>query len=120
MIVFKFVELAVVTEDTLEETVNTWVSRGWELEDIRFVITEHSKRPSMAFVSFVREAPPVTDDTTTEREAVTLNDLPVGRAAAVPDEAPPPRRKPRTDAPPVELPPDESPLLDLADPPRRS
>ena len=58
------------------------------------------------------------DDTTSEREAVTLNDLPAGRLA-VPDEAPPPRRKPRTDAPPVELPPDESPLLDLADPPRR-
>jgi hypothetical protein len=118
MIVFKFVELAVVTEDTLEEAVNTWVARGWELEDIRFVITEHSKRPSMAFISFVRDAA-AADETTTEREAVTLNDLPAGRVAA-PDEAPPPRRKPRTDAPPVELPPDESPLLDLADPPRRT
>ena len=52
---YKFVEVSPVTEDGLETCVNDWVAQGWELEGIRFVVTEHSKRPSMAFVSFVRE-----------------------------------------------------------------
>jgi hypothetical protein len=54
---FKFCELSVVTDQTLEECVNEWVGQGWELEGIRFVMTDHSKRPAMAFVSFTREAP---------------------------------------------------------------
>jgi len=52
---YKFVELSIVTDETLEETVNEWVARGWNLEGIRFVTTDHSKRPAMAFVSFTRE-----------------------------------------------------------------
>ena len=52
---YKFVEVAPVTDETLEETVNEWTGTGWTLEGIRFVTTEHSKRPSMAFVSFCRE-----------------------------------------------------------------
>ena len=58
MTVYKFVELPVVTEDTLEETVNAWVGKGWSLDAIRFVATEHSRRPAMAFISFVREEAP--------------------------------------------------------------
>lgn len=55
---YKFVEVAPVTDETLEECINDWVARGqgWALEGIRFVTTEHSKRPAMAFVSFTREA----------------------------------------------------------------
>lgn len=52
--VYKFVELSVVTDETLEECVNAWVGKGWQLDAIRFVMTEHSKRPAMAFVSFLR------------------------------------------------------------------
>ena len=52
---YKFVELTPVTDETLEECVNDWVAKDWHLEGIRFVMTEHSKRPAMAFVSFVRE-----------------------------------------------------------------
>lgn len=52
---FKFVELSIVTDEMLEQTVNEWVGQGWHLEGIRFVTTEHSKRPAMAFVSFTRE-----------------------------------------------------------------
>lgn len=52
---YKFVELSTVTDETLEATVNEWVAEGWELDDIRFVVTEHSRRPAMAFVSFVRK-----------------------------------------------------------------
>ncbi|HEU4734408.1 MAG TPA: hypothetical protein VFT22_41240 [Kofleriaceae bacterium] len=54
---YKFVELSVVTEKTIEDSVNEWVGQGWQLEGIRFVTTEHSKRPAMAFVSFIRHSP---------------------------------------------------------------
>ena len=53
---YKFVELSTVTDETLEHAVNHWVGQGWELDGIRFVITEHSRRPAMAFVSFTCEA----------------------------------------------------------------
>ena len=52
---YKFVELSVVTDETLEQVVNDWVGQGWELDGIRFVVTEHGKRPAMAFVSFTRQ-----------------------------------------------------------------
>ncbi|HEY5923631.1 MAG TPA: hypothetical protein VIV11_18245 [Kofleriaceae bacterium] len=52
---YKFVELAIVTDETIEEAVNAWVSRGWMFDGIRFVTTEASRRPQMAFVSFTRE-----------------------------------------------------------------
>jgi hypothetical protein len=54
-LVYKFVELSTVTDDMLEKVVNEWVGQGWTLDTIRFVVTEHSKRPAMAFVSFTRE-----------------------------------------------------------------
>jgi hypothetical protein len=54
-LVYKFVEVAPVTDESLETAVNDWVGKGWVLEGIRFVMTEHSKRPAMAFVSFTRE-----------------------------------------------------------------
>lgn len=52
---YKFVELSVVTDDSLETTVNQWVAQGWQLERIQFVTSESSRRPVMAFVAFVRE-----------------------------------------------------------------
>jgi len=51
---YKFVEVSPVTAESLEDCVNEWVGNGWELDGIRFVITEHSRRPAMAFVSFTR------------------------------------------------------------------
>jgi hypothetical protein len=54
---YKFVEITLVTDEALEEAVNQWVKKGWALEGIRFVTTEHSRRPAMAFISFVREEP---------------------------------------------------------------
>lgn len=53
---YKFVELSTVTEETIERAVNHWVAQGWQLDGIRFVVTEHSRRPAMAFVSFTCEA----------------------------------------------------------------
>ena len=55
---YKFIELSIVTDETLEVAVNEWVGIGWQLDGIRFVVTEHSKRPAMAFVVFTRQAAP--------------------------------------------------------------
>lgn len=69
---YKFVELSPVTDETIEECVNEWVQHGWQLEGIRFVMSEHSKRPSMAFVSFTREAPQAAVDTEAPRKPPPL------------------------------------------------
>ena len=61
-LVYKFVELSMVTDQTLEDAVNEWVGQGWLLDGIRFAMTDHSRRPAMAFVSFVREAAPPSDE----------------------------------------------------------
>lgn len=53
--IYKFVEVSPVTDETLERAVNEWVAQGWTLEGIRFITHEASKRPAMAFVSFVRD-----------------------------------------------------------------
>jgi hypothetical protein len=60
---YKFIELSVVTDETIENAVNEWIAQGWQLEGIRFVTTEHSKRPAMAFVSFIREGSQEQADT---------------------------------------------------------
>jgi len=52
-LLYKFVELSIVTDETLEECVNEWVAQGWIFDGVRFVMTEASRRPAMAFVSFV-------------------------------------------------------------------
>jgi hypothetical protein len=54
---YKFVELSIVTDESIEEAVNAWVTRGWHLDGIRFVTTEASRRPQMAFISFTRDTP---------------------------------------------------------------
>jgi hypothetical protein len=58
---YKFVELSTVTDETIEDCVNDWVAQGWQLEGIRFVTSESSRRPQMAFVSFTREAAVAAD-----------------------------------------------------------
>jgi hypothetical protein len=58
---YKFVELSIVTDESIEEAVNTWVTRGWLFDGIRFVTTEASRRPQMAFISFTREAQAAPD-----------------------------------------------------------
>lgn len=71
---YKFVELSIVTDESIEEAVNAWVGRGWHLDGIRFVTTEASRRPSMAFISFTRETfPPMT--LAPERESSTSIDV---------------------------------------------
>ena len=57
-LIYKFVELSIVTSETIEECVNAWVAQGWTFDGVRFVTTEASRRPAMAFISFVRDDPP--------------------------------------------------------------
>lgn len=59
---YKFVELSTVTDETIEAAVNEWIQKGWVLDGIRFVVTAASRRPSMAFISFVREEPRAIPD----------------------------------------------------------
>lgn len=52
---YKVVETSTVTDDRLEEILNTVTAEGWHYDSIQFVRTEASKRPTMAFVLFSRE-----------------------------------------------------------------
>jgi hypothetical protein len=54
-LLYKVVETSTVTDDTLEEIINEWVSKGWNFEGIQFAVRDASKRPGMAFVLFTRE-----------------------------------------------------------------
>jgi hypothetical protein len=56
MIEYKVAELAVVTDESIEEVLNSWTAQGWHFDSVQFVVREASKRPSMAFVLFTREA----------------------------------------------------------------
>jgi hypothetical protein len=53
---YKVVETSSVTDAELEEILNEWTARGWVLEGMHFAMRDASKRPSMAFVTFTREA----------------------------------------------------------------
>jgi len=55
-LIYKVVETSVVTDEVLERILNHWVALGWQFDSIHFVTREASKRPSMAFLFFVRVA----------------------------------------------------------------
>ena len=55
MLQYKVVELSSVTEESIEEALNEWTARGWRFDGMQFAMRESSKRPSMAFLIFVRE-----------------------------------------------------------------
>jgi hypothetical protein len=54
MLRYKVVETSLVTDEALEEILNEWSARGWQLDGIHFAMREASKRPAMAFVLFTR------------------------------------------------------------------
>jgi hypothetical protein len=55
-VVYKVVETSDVTEDALERILNEWTARGWRFEMMQFAMRDSSKRPAMAFVTFIRES----------------------------------------------------------------
>jgi hypothetical protein len=55
MTVYKVIELSSVTEETIEDCLNEWVAKGWQFDGMQFAMRESSKRPSMAFLLFVKK-----------------------------------------------------------------
>ena len=51
---YKVVETSDVTEEALEKIMNAWTREGWRFESLHFAMREASRRPSMAFLCFVR------------------------------------------------------------------
>jgi hypothetical protein len=51
---YKVVELTTVTDETIEEALNDWTAKGYVLDGLHFAMRETSRRPSMAFLVFVR------------------------------------------------------------------
>ena len=52
---YKVIETSEVTEDSLEEILNRWTVEGWRYDGMQFVVKESARRPSMAFILFVKE-----------------------------------------------------------------
>jgi hypothetical protein len=55
-IVYKVVETSDVSAESLEKILNEWSAQGWRFEMVQFAMRDSSKRPAMAFVTFVRES----------------------------------------------------------------
>jgi len=53
---YKVVETSTVTDESLQRILNDTIGAGggWQLEQVRFVTQNGSKRPSMAFLFFTR------------------------------------------------------------------
>ena len=51
---YKVVETSEVTDASLEQILNECAAEGWRLESIHFAMRDSSRRPSMAFLTFVR------------------------------------------------------------------
>ncbi len=56
MPIYKVIEIATVTEEAIEEILNKWTCNGWNFDGLQFAMRESSKRPSMAFALFTRDA----------------------------------------------------------------
>lgn len=55
MLTYKVVEIGTVTEDAIEEVLNSMSVKGWNFDGLQFAMRESSKRPAMAFALFTRE-----------------------------------------------------------------
>lgn len=55
-VTYKVVETSDVSAESLEKILNEWSARGWRFEMMQFAMRDSSKRPAMAFVTFVRES----------------------------------------------------------------
>ncbi len=51
---YKVVEISMVTDEEIEKVLNEWAGQGWRLDGIQFAMRDSSRRPSMAFVTFIR------------------------------------------------------------------
>lgn len=51
---YKVVELTTVTDESIQDTLNTWTQDGYTLQGMHFAMRESSKRPAMAFLIFIK------------------------------------------------------------------
>ncbi len=51
---FRVIETSTVTDEEIQRIVNETTAEGWKLEWMQFAMRESSRRPSMAFLFFVR------------------------------------------------------------------
>jgi hypothetical protein len=58
---YKVVEIAAVTDESIESVINEWVAQGWMYDGLQFAMRDSSPRPSMAFATFKRETADSTD-----------------------------------------------------------
>ena len=54
---YKVVELTMVTDEEIERALNETTAEGWTFDTMQFAMRDSSKRPSMAFLTFVRDVP---------------------------------------------------------------
>lgn len=54
-LIYKIVEISLVTDEEIEKTINEWVGEGWNYDGIQFAMRDSSKRPSMAFLTFIKK-----------------------------------------------------------------
>jgi hypothetical protein len=52
---YKVVETSSVTDEDLVKILIEWTAHGWQFDGMRFVVSEVSRRPTMAFVTFTRD-----------------------------------------------------------------
>jgi hypothetical protein len=62
---YRVVELGVVTDATIERELNKCTAEGWQFDSVHFVVRDNSRRPSMAFLFFVR---PEQEETQTQEQ----------------------------------------------------
>ena len=55
---YRVVEVSPVGEETLERALNERTREGWTFQSLHFVMREGSHRPALAYLFFVRGAPP--------------------------------------------------------------
>ena len=55
---YRVVETSEVTAESLEEILNQWTKKGWRFDGMQFVVKESARRPSMAFILFVKKDDP--------------------------------------------------------------
>lgn len=50
-----------VSDEEIEKALNEWTAQGWTFDTMQFAVRDSSRRPSMAFLTFVRELPDPDD-----------------------------------------------------------
>ena len=54
---WKVVEISSVTDSEIEAVLNEWTAQGWTFDTMQFAVRDSSRRPAMAFLTFVRDLP---------------------------------------------------------------